>query len=572
MSNCKTPFLRVRITCVIYEHVLSSTRHLLQIQHMDSKDVLHWLTGVCSSAPLPPEDSAPVVWPPPQTRAYRLQVQREAQQQRHNQPSAVVKLDSEPLGHLNQTAKMPPQRRSPRKNVAPDSTPDDGSLQFGEMNADIDEADLDLEPQRDRSKGDNRNQRFNQSREEIDDGGPNMTSRSKSIFSQHFLPSNTSSNSVPCSKFNSATLYSQSPTSSRRARSKSPIIRSQDLAKLEKEVAWLTLSMSELRSKMQGHKSEALFDLIKNALDEGYLPLELRGILDTELCLNERQISLYAERPVGPMTESQLQQTKFFKDTNAKIDGLLPDLFHFQSLLSELESLRTIVARTCSQKDSDRTEASWNENVHRPMLDLAVLHNPSISIENVTRANITREFLPQSASPISVTPDSKLIDYAVVLNPEVEERVNIKRIMRFIDTLEFRGFNQSSYFPLRIMPSGIFIETKASKGGSSEGKARLGMWLASWYHRVSVFPYSENNDVLPPPVIPILLVESGSWWSLYFAFDTGSRYEICGAGISMGTETLRNAYCLLAVLRILAHWMATDFLDWVDDCLKQAGL
>ena len=116
------------------------------------------------------------------------------------------------------------------------------------------------------------------------------------------------------------------------------------------------------------------------------------------------------------------------------------------------------------------------------------------------------------------------------------------------------------------MPSGMFIETKVNTQKSTEAKAQLGMWLASWYGRVSEFP---GASVLP--VLPILLVEAGSW-ELHFAFDAGSHYDVCGR-VSIGsTESLDEAYRLLAVLRILAKWMETDFLMWVEGCLQRAGV
>ncbi|KAI0537742.1 hypothetical protein GGR58DRAFT_470610 [Xylaria digitata] len=573
---------------------------------MDSRTVSNWLTGVCSSTPLPPEDSESVVWPPsPQTRAHRLRLQREAyragpslpqveQQRQQNHPSAAVRPDLDPPSHLSQIAKMPP-RRSARKKVAPN--PDDGLLQLRDVSAAIAEMDHHPKPQQDNGKGGSMDGPVDQSSDEVDDEDPditprrpppstNMTSRSMSIFSHQF-PRPTSSTSIPPPKATSPTRYSRSTTGSSHARSKSPMKHSDDLVKLEKPVLWLNLSKHELQIRMQNYKSGTLFKSINGVLRKGYLPMELRGILDVELELDDSDDVLYTKRPVGPNTESQLHQAKFLQgavfgssspstqqDRGNKIDGLLSDFFHFQSLLSEFEALRTIVATTDDHIRYPRTEASWNEKVHRPMLDLAILHTPAVSIENVTRANIAKNFLPQtSADPISLTPDSKLIDYVMVLKPQQHGGgLNRQRLIHFIDQLEYRGFNQSPYYPLRIMPSGVFIETKVNNQRSNEGKAQLGMWLASWYSRVSTFPcLAEQDDILSPPVIPILLVEAKSW-ELYFAFDTVSQYEVCGPVEIGSTSNLDSAYRLLAVLRILAHWMATDFLKWVEDCLKQAGV
>ncbi|KAI1147239.1 hypothetical protein F4825DRAFT_455672 [Nemania diffusa] len=122
------------------------------------------------------------------------------------------------------------------------------------------------------------------------------------------------------------------------------------------------------------------------------------------------------------------------------------------------------------------------------------------------------------------------------------------------------------------MPSGIFIETKVNTQKSTEAKAQLGMWLASWYGRVSEFPHvTDQDEPLPPPVLPVLLVEAGSW-ELYFAFDAGSHYDVSGRVSIRSTHSLDEAYRLPAVLRILAKWVETDFLAWVEACLRRAGI
>lgn len=121
------------------------------------------------------------------------------------------------------------------------------------------------------------------------------------------------------------------------------------------------------------------------------------------------------------------------------------------------------------------------------------------------------------------------------------------------------------------MPSGIFIETKVGAQKSTEAQAQLGMWLASWYGRVSEFPNIEHSDALPPPVLPILLVDAESW-ELHFTLDAGSHYDVYGSVAIGSTRRLPDAYRLLAVLRVLAKWMENDFLSWVEWCLQRAGV
>ncbi|KAF2967985.1 hypothetical protein GQX73_g5575 [Xylaria multiplex] len=525
---------------------------------MDPTVVLAWLTDVCSSAPssieLPPSPSSLLL--PPSRAHYQ---QKRSLRARQNEQRRTFNY---PTIHQGRVARMPPRRRSPRKKVtaaaAEEKEPTDEPLRLGRISAALEQLDTPANAHA---------------------VSTNTTSQSRSLFSHKLSqatfsePSNTDGPSLR-----------SAVTGSSRARSLSPIKQANDLVKLDTPVYWRDISLVELNRRLEDHESAGLLKSIRGVLRKGYLPLELRHILDPELGLdyNDGDDMLYAETPSAPISEAQVRRARFLARAMPELsdpqqgEGSLSSLVHLQSLLSELEALETIVATTKDYSTVPRAEPSWNENVHSRMLKLAVSHTPNVGVENVTRANIAKDFLPPtSARHVSLPASSKLIDYAMVLKPlptlrneghESSKKLSLERVVYFVDRLEYPSFNQSSYSPLCHMPSGIFIETKVNTQKSTEAKAQLGMWLASWYGRVSEFP-----DISDPPVLPILLVEAG-YWELYFAFDTGSHYDVCG-GVSIGsTDSLDEAYRLLAVLRILAKWMETDFLTWVEGCLQRAGV
>ncbi|RWA11746.1 hypothetical protein EKO27_g3364 [Xylaria grammica] len=390
-----------------------------------------------------------------------------------------------------------------------------------------------------------------------------------------------------------------SATGSSDNRSTSPVKRANDLMKLDKPVyVNFNISRPELQSKMQQHGSGDLLKRIETILRRGYLPIELRDILDAELMIDDDEEMLYAKRPRSPIpdTRSLLDSSKLLISTafeslfpsgqsdKSKTHELLPTFLHIQSLILELDSLRKIVSTTNEYTNVIRAKASWDEQVYGRMLELAVLHVPGVSVENITRANIAKEFLPpMSNRPKFSSPSSKGIDYAMVLQPfdspsarsdknnDLDKRLTLSRIRSFLGGLAYPSFNQSSYAPLCDMPSGIFIKTEINSQNTSEAIAQLGIWLSSWYSRVSEFPRSDESKRPALPVLPILQATSVSWY-LWFAFDMGSYYEICGHISIPSTGELINAYRLLGVLHILANWMATDFYEWVDRCLKEAGV
>ncbi|KAI0406669.1 hypothetical protein F4802DRAFT_557049 [Xylaria palmicola] len=504
---------------------------------MDSRVVLAWLYDVCSSSPLPPLYSVS-----------------------HN--------------HHN------PMPRSPKKKVTPSLVGDSSRLD-------------DDQPQRDNSGDSNQdNDPFTTPRAPVTSV---ITTRSRSMLS-YSLAQGTAPTSFPRSPTRSS---KSSVTGSSCNRSTSPMKQANDLAKLDKPVyVNINISKPELQSKMQQHGSGDLLKKIHTILRKGYLPIELRDILDAELIIDDDDDTLYAKRPPSPITDTRswLDSAKLLISTTfksllsssqsdkSKTREFLPTFLHLQSLISELDTLRRIVSTTKEYTKVIRAEASWNEQVHGRMLELAVLHIPGVGVENITRANIAKEFLPPMSDHQKFSsPGSKLIDYAMVLQPldspsagsdrnsDSNKRLALSRIRSFLDMLVYPSFNQSSYAPLCDMPSGIFIETKINSQKSSEAIAQLGIWLSSWYSRVSEFPRSDESKRLASPVLPILQVASASW-DLWFAFDMDSYYEICGPINIASTDELIDAYRLLGVLRILANWMATDFYDWVDRCLKEAGV
>ncbi|GAP86802.1 hypothetical protein SAMD00023353_2100730 [Rosellinia necatrix] len=535
---------------------------------MDATIVLAWLTDVVSSLPSPSFGSHPSPsLPRPSSRASLARRNQHLRKTSGHLPPAAFTRD-------DQAAKTPPRRRSPRKKVTTAGEDEEAAvaeepLQLGRMSAALDKIDASVS-------------RPPPSAADFTD----TTSRSRSLFSQTLsqatfpAPSNTNTDT------DGRTSLRTGATGSSRTRSQSPIKQANDLIKLHMPVYWRDVSLAELSRRLDERKSANLLKSINGVLRKGYLPEELREILDSELGLDNSDDMLYSTTPSIPFSDSQLRRARYLAGTGLLPDGDGPELkkslsplIHLQLLLDELETLSAIVATTKEYGDIPRAEASWNERVHGRMLHLALSHTPGVGVENVTRANIAKDFLPPtSARHVSLPAGSKLIDYAMVLKPsptfqdEEPDRktLSLERVVYFVDKLAYPSFNQSSYSPLCNMPSGIFIGTKVNTQKSTEAKAQLGMWLASWYGRVFEFP-NIGPDVLPPPVLPILLVQAGTW-ELHFAFDAGSHYDVCGC-VSIGsTNSLDGVYRLLAVLRILAKWMETDFLRWVEECLQRAGV
>jgi hypothetical protein len=239
------------------------------------------------------------------------------------------------------------------------------------------------------------------------------------------------------------------------------------------------------------------------------------------------------------------------------------------------------VAKTNDFRSTPRSEAVWNEHVHGRILELAVSHEPGVGVENVTRANIARPFLPPTRQELQldVPLAAKMIDYAMVLRPARGPRGANDNdgddddplaayIQDMVAQLQPPTFNQSMYDPLRTAPSGVFIETKVETKWYPDAQAQLGIWLATWFGRVSEFQPPGGRSV----VVPVLIATPDAW-ELWFAVDRRDHFDVYGVLPIGGTSDLQSIYLLRDVLCCLASWMATDFRRWVEFCVgfRQAG-
>lgn len=150
-------------------------------------------------------------------------------------------------------------------------------------------------------------------------------------------------------------------------------------------------------------------------------------------------------------------------------------LLCIMALEAERRELRDIV--TCNNEFTREpgAEPAWNDSVHAPLLRLSVHHTTDIAVENVTRANITKSSISASNEHVELPLSGGSGDSSDTTNEGL-----YRRIYRFVDNLEPRTFNQTTYERLRLAPSVIFVETKLELERHPEGQTQLGMWLAAW--------------------------------------------------------------------------------------------
>ncbi|GAW12809.1 hypothetical protein ANO14919_021800 [Xylariales sp. No.14919] len=388
---------------------------------------------------------------------------------------------------------------------------------------------------------------------------------------------NDSANSLQRNPLSSHSTRSISHTSSRSTRSTSPVKRAQDLRKLQKPVHFIHQSPRDLAATI-GAVNKRSLDLFKRINSKittrrGILPLQLRDILLPELGYgleenDDEDVShMFSDRAQPITDDGSHNGGQRLKDRRRHIlvaaynqrDVPEDQVLHQFDLLDELETLLDIVTRTKEFKAVLRSEAAWNEHIHGRVLALALAEYPEVRAENVTRANIAKPFQPLARPELDleVPLSTKMIDYALLLDPVDELSGHIRD---FVARLQLQTFNQSNYEPLRTAPSGVFVETKVETKRYPEARAQLGIWLATWFGRVSEF-HSTSDLVVP------VLIATAEAWELWFAIDRRDYFDVCGPLVIGSTDDLQSIYLLRYCLSCLGGWMSTDFRCWVKVCV-----
>ncbi|KAI0407392.1 hypothetical protein F4802DRAFT_553545 [Xylaria palmicola] len=475
------------------------------------------------------------------------------------------------------------RRKSPRKRAKKDGDHDSKCI---EPHSDNDSIEIPFQEEPHRSD---------------DDGGdPQLTPKASPVEYSHVIRmtpfSSDSAHSLPPP----ASSIPDTASDSTRTRSTSPVKRPDDLLKLQRPVRWERLNKGDLRAWMNNRNALPLLNKIQASLRKGYIPVQLREILEDELDTPDDE-GLYYEAGLDDEANSHSRRLEHNRehisrrlfppfvgsgcnyDNDKSSSARLDSMMQLVALESERRELQDIVTSSNHFIEDPHAEPAWNDAVHHPLLKLAVRHSTTVAVENVTRANIARPFISPANSYVQLPLNGKMIDYALVLRPpgdsggtaaDDDDRDGslCKRISRFVDQLSPRTFNQSTYSPLCLCPTGVFVETKVELKKHPEGQVQLGIWLASWFLRIELFPptplppgqqQGQQRVGARPSVLPVLIVVADSW-ELWFASQGEADFEVSGPLDIGSTKNMEECYRLLAALRALVSWVALDFREWVE--------
>lgn len=218
-----------------------------------------------------------------------------------------------------------------------------------------------------------------------------------------------------------------------------------------------------------------------------------------------------------------------------------------------------------------RSEAAWNAEVHKPLLDLAMARQRvPVVCENATTAQILPSFLPGLVT--GEVAGGKLVDFVLAsdVNSDPALLAAIRdRLLQLATQMKTPALvsahlcvNQTDYTPLLDSPVAVSIETKVGAGSPEEGRVQLGIWTSAWHKRMEIFRLLAREPPQLLPTLPLILTHDHEW-SLYFAADRSHTIEIYGPMRIGMTDNTQNIYELLAVLERVVAWVGTHFHSWV---------
>ncbi|KAH6972002.1 hypothetical protein EDB80DRAFT_361647 [Ilyonectria destructans] len=246
--------------------------------------------------------------------------------------------------------------------------------------------------------------------------------------------------------------------------------------------------------------------------------------------------------------------------------------------LHELDLLRDIgnKAKNCEVRAC--AEVTWNMLVHQPLFEHALAGHATVQAEPSLTAKIMAPFSPATSGRGGGSViENKMVDFCFALwlnegkprqleGDDKASSTDARLISAIADQVwaqppDAQSVNQTSYPPLQFAPIACNIETKISTAQQA-GQLQLSVWTAAWYQRIiKLVPDGvAQHGIVTLPLLHIV----GHDWRLSFACWQRDRIEIVGELALGDTRTLLGLYTLVAVVRKIGDWIATDYRRWIE--------
>ncbi|KAI9731062.1 MAG: hypothetical protein M1818_007919 [Claussenomyces sp. TS43310] len=241
---------------------------------------------------------------------------------------------------------------------------------------------------------------------------------------------------------------------------------------------------------------------------------------------------------------------------NQSVPGSLDIDIAWHTMLDILDS-----ASECLEKSY--SESAWNSDVHSRVLRFALSgygKAQGVWFRDITTASIhDPSLLPTIAATSSIL-QSKMVDYALVLEPQRPFEA------RIIETLRREGkpsINQTNAEYARFAPIAVSIETKRAAIDETAANVQLSMWVAAHMARLRQLAAAANTNE-DPPGLPAIIVQGHDWkFTLAYAYNR-ERTVVLKDILIGATNSMMGLFRLIAGLRRLARWVDEEYRVWFD--------
>ncbi|KAI9733510.1 MAG: hypothetical protein M1818_007258 [Claussenomyces sp. TS43310] len=254
-------------------------------------------------------------------------------------------------------------------------------------------------------------------------------------------------------------------------------------------------------------------------------------------------------------------------DCDAEDDDLFDDLAD-EGARDVFKDILHIHTKALNCFESDKPEASWGEEVVRPLLDLAASRTKGrIIIENVTSTIIQPLTLIPRGSGIEGLPyEGKRVDYGLFIAPTKDEVRQIKERLKKLPDGEVWSINQTEAYYLREKPLLSSIELKLTRS-NHDPLLQLAIWNSAMFQRLEgLFDLTGQGDFMLP--IPSLAVSGHNWQVCYSYVGENGRSRILRGMVDIGsTIDIVGMYRILRALDVIASYGANEYWPWLSGCL-----
>ncbi|KAK1990395.1 hypothetical protein LX36DRAFT_409805 [Colletotrichum falcatum] len=207
--------------------------------------------------------------------------------------------------------------------------------------------------------------------------------------------------------------------------------------------------------------------------------------------------------------------------------------------------VRKIMSRAIQCAVARELESSWNQDVHRPLLDYVFRPEGrpcSLDFRYCNAASIIPRFRPK-------TVPSKMVDYCVHVVPTAEEQAQINQLCM---SRPAASINHTDWGNLSGDPIALSVETKRDGEGLEQALSQIGTWHACQWRSLL------HEKQYPPSGIEFLpaLIAQGHTWYFVATTRQNSGQAWLYTKMEVGTtETLIGTYQILVALQYLKCWI-----------------